>query len=149
MVLRSALAHRLQTHVWIRGSASNHYLQTPARLRLQFSSVARSTSFCVLFAALSLTVDKQMHPIPPFVHMNQKHAEPPGWNGKPQGEPRSLDGQRHLDGQRTRWNHPGADWKPVEWATQIDIAAQSPNQIVQREDTHTDELMREVLRGTT
>ena len=55
MVLRSALAHRLQTHVWIRGSASNHYLQTPARLRLQFSSVARSTSFCVLFAALSLT----------------------------------------------------------------------------------------------
>ena len=55
MVLRSALAHRLQNHVWIRGSASNHYLQIPARLRLQFSSVARSTSFCVLFAALSLT----------------------------------------------------------------------------------------------
>ena len=55
MVLRSALAHRLQTHVWIRGSTSNHYLQTPARLRLQFSSVARSTSFCVLLAALSLT----------------------------------------------------------------------------------------------
>ena len=55
MVLRSALAHRLQNHVWIRGSASNHYLQIPARLRLQFSSVARSTSFYVLFAALSLT----------------------------------------------------------------------------------------------
>ena len=84
-----------------------------------------------------VNVDKQMHPIPPFVHMNQKHAEPPGWNGKPQGEPRSLDGQRHLDGQRTRWNHPRADWKPVEWATQIEIAAQSPNQIVQTEYTHT------------
>ena len=55
MVLRSALAHRLQNHVWIRGSAGNHYLQIPARPRLQFSSVARSTSFRVLFAALSLT----------------------------------------------------------------------------------------------
>ena len=53
---------------------SNHYLQIPARLRLQFSSVARSTSFCVLFAALSLTevTDRDRTRLNPFTTSGRK-----------------------------------------------------------------------------
>ena len=98
MVLRSALAHRLQNHVWIRGSASNHYLQIPARLRLQFSSVARSTSFCVLFAALPLTEVTDRDKVQPGV-------QPTGHKG------------RCLDSQWQPPRHQGA-WNCLEAASQ-------------------------------